>query len=132
MLPPLATPADVTVRYPALADTPTDQLEALLNDASALARSHANRTWVDGGGLLSDVPDGVVGVVAAMVARSLINPTGVTQETTGPFNVSYGAAAADRLYLTRNEKLLLRGAQQAFTITPYDETVYAGSEWLQL
>lgn len=115
-LPPLAVEADVTGRAPDL-DIDEDQVELLLGDASALVRAYAGRSWVDDEGQLDGVPDGVVGIVASMVIRALRNPSGVTQETTGPFNVSYGSSAADRLYLTRSDRLLLRGGPQvAFTV----------------
>lgn len=131
MLPALATSDDVLTRYPDLDGVDLARIDALLDDASALVRTYANREWVDDADELEGVPDGVAGIVAAMVGRALTNPGGVTQETTGPFNVSYGAAAADRLYLTRHEKLLLRGGARAFTVTPYTEVTYP-DDWLDL
>lgn len=106
--PALATLADVEARLGRNVDDPL-QVEALLVDASALVRTYANETWVNDDGELDDVPDGVPGVVAGIVLRAVQNPTGATQETTGPFSVSYGAAAANRLYLTATDKMILTG-----------------------
>lgn len=127
-LPALATFDDVAGRAPELS-LDADQVSYLLDDASALVRSYASQTWVDESDALSDVPDGVPGLVATMVIRALRNPAGVTQETTGPFNVSYGTNAADRLYLTKSEKALLKGgSQSAFSVTMgTEETSWLGT-----
>lgn len=129
-LPLLADIDDVTVRAPELADGPAVQVGALLADASALVRAVAGKTWVDEHGDLTEMPDGVVGVVAAVVVRALRNPQGVTQETTGPFNVSYGPAAADRLFLTKAERRIVGGSsQKAFTVTTTAAPHASGPDW---
>lgn len=124
-LPPLAdvdyfqTYANVT-----LDDDEAAQVEQLLVQASSIARAFAGRHWVDDPDAelptLEGVPDGADGVVAGMVQRATLNPTGVTtdQEQTGPFAHmrSYGADAAQRLYLTAADKLILKGTPRAFTI----------------
>lgn len=108
--PALATVDDVAVR---LGQEITDpgQAQARLEDASEIVRAYAGTTWLnDDEDTLVDVPAQVAGVVAQMVERAARNPSGVTQETTGPFAVSFGAEAAARLYLTRNNKLVIRAA----------------------
>ena len=117
MLPPLAEHLDLEARYPNL-DLDIGQAAVLLEDASAMVRAYAGRTWVNEDGELDGVPDGVRGIVCAVVARAVGNQDGVTQETVGPFNRSFGAQAADRMYLSRTEKLTLRGGQRAFTVDP--------------
>lgn len=105
--PPLATLEDLEARLgqPVPADQETRAL-ALLDDASALVRAVARRSWIEDGEL-ADVPTAVVGVVANVAARAFRNPDGVTQDTAGPFTVSYGPLAAERLFLTRGEREIL-------------------------
>ena len=86
------------------------QAYARLRDASAIVRAYAGVSWLDDNGDLGDGPDGVVGVVASMVERASRNPDGVMQETAGPFNRSFGATAAERLYMTKAERMVVRAA----------------------
>lgn len=117
-LPSLATLDDLEVRLGQPVADP-GQAQALLDYASALIRGYAKRTWVDGDDALTDVPDGVPQVCVEMVFRAVTNPSGATQDTTGPFSVSFGPDAAQRIYLSRSDKAILRpGSQQAFTIDP--------------
>lgn len=108
---PLATITDLEDRLGA--PVPPDlasQAYARLRDASAIVRAYAGVSWVDESGDLDDVPDAVAGVVASMVERATRNPAGVTQETAGPFNRSFGAVAAERLYMTKAERMVVRSA----------------------
>lgn len=105
-LPSLATIGDVEIIGAGGVSDPA-QTEALLRLASARVRAYTGCTWVDESGSLDGVPDGVAEVVASMVVRALQNPRGVTQETAGPFNVSYGTDAASRVYLTATDRALL-------------------------
>lgn len=112
-LPALATIEDLEARFgETIANT--TQATARLEDASAIVRAFAGRTWVDDEGELSGVPDGIPGVVASMVERATRNPEGATQsqEVVGPFslNRSFGPDASARLYLTQMEKLVIRDA----------------------
>jgi hypothetical protein len=115
---PLPTLADLSDLEQRLGDEVDDaaQAEALLRYASSLVRAYKRQTWVNADGELEGVPDGVAEVTVEMVYRALSNPQGVTQDTTGPFSVSYGSQAAQRVYLTAGDKQILGGAQRAFTI----------------
>lgn len=105
-LPTLATVDDLERRLgQAIPDR--DQAEALLERASSKIRAYVRRTWVDPDtGLLDGVPEhpDVRGIAVEMVYRAITNPAGVTQDTAGPFSVSFGSDAAQRIYLQRSEK----------------------------
>ena len=106
-LPALATVGDLEGRLAESVPNET-QAEALLSYASALVRAYTGKTFVDDAGTLIDpLPDGVAQVTVEMVFRAVTNPGGYTQETTGPFTVSFGSAAAQRLYLTAADKSIL-------------------------
>ena len=83
------------------------QALAMLDQASAIVRAYTGLRWVDEHGNLDGVPDGVPGVVVEMVYRVTQNPGGATQDTAGPFSVAFGANAAERLYLSVGDKLIL-------------------------
>ena len=108
--------ADIEALNVAL-DTPvTNEAQALslLHRASAIVRAYAGQTWLDDDGNLEGVPDDVPGVVVSMVERATRNPDGgvSNQETVGPFawSRSFGDDAAQRLYLTAMDKLVLGSA----------------------
>lgn len=106
----LATPDDVATRLGHDVDD-EDQVQAWLEDASALARAYAGKTWLNSEETeLLDEPADVAGVVAGMVVRLINNPDGVTQETLGQFSQSYGKDASQRLFLTAADKLILKAA----------------------
>jgi hypothetical protein len=108
--PALATVADVEARLGRTVDDET-QVQAWLEDASAIARAYAGKTWLNADETaLSGEPADVVGVVAGMVVRLINNPDGVTQETLGQFSQSFGTDAAQRLFLTATDKLVLKAA----------------------
>ena len=107
-LPPLATVDDVELvpGYPAGSNP--DTTEALIVLASARVRAYTGCRWAnEAGTALEDVPDGVTQIVAGMVNRSLTNPRGVTQESTGPWGASYGSQAANNVYLSGADKEFL-------------------------
>lgn len=86
------------------------QAESLIAYASAVIRGHTGRDYVDDDGLLIDpLPDGVAEVAVEMVFRAISNPAGVTQDTAGPFTVSFGSDAAQRIYLTASDRTILGG-----------------------
>ena len=95
-----------------VADLDNGQAEMMLEYASALVRSFAGRNWVDAHGNLSGVPESIPGVVVEVVSRAVNNPSGATQETTGPFTVSWGPNAAQRMYLTASDRSIIRRAVQ--------------------
>lgn len=110
MLPAFATIDDLADRHPGgIADADEARAQAALDDASALIRAAAQKTWVDDNDALEDVPDIVVTVCVRAALRAFVNPTGLTQETTGPFSASYGNASTD-VYLTSKEADLVKQA----------------------
>lgn len=107
--PTLATLDDLAVVLGEIADP--EQAEALLQRASAIVRAYARKTWLDEEETeLEDLPSDIPGVVVGMVERATSNAAGVTQESAGPFSRSFGADAANRLYLTAMDKLVIRAA----------------------
>lgn len=112
---PLATPDDIAALAPDLT-LDDGQAERLLALASAKVRAYAHRTWMNvAGDALEGVPDGVPELVALMVVRALRAPAEVSQERIGNYQVSY-TNPADRLYLTKDDKRMLRTGSSAFTI----------------
>lgn len=109
MAPPLADVATLAARLKVEFDEPdTDQAELLLAQASAIVRSYTGRTFTDADGdLIDPLPDGVSGVVIEMVTRVAQNPEGATQDTAGPYSVSFGPNAAERLYLSSGDRIVL-------------------------
>lgn len=85
------------------------QIESWLRSASALVRRRARRTWANDEGELEDVPEDVIGIVLQVVERKWRNPTGVVQDTSGPFTVRWSERTPDGLYLTDDEKEVLDG-----------------------
>lgn len=121
-LPALATLATLQERLGARIENP-QQAMYLLGAASTIVRSAAGKLWVNADGELEDVPDGASVVVIEMVARVSENPTGAVtnEEHLGPWGhtVSYGNNAADRLYLSAADKIILGStASNAWTIDP--------------
>lgn len=117
-LPLLATIDDLEQRLGSPISDPS-QAESLLSYASSLIRGYTHLSYVDADDGLITLPDGVTQVCVEMVFRAVTNPTGATQDTTGPFSVSFGPDAAQRVWLSKSDKLILRpGGQQAFTIDP--------------
>ena len=89
----------------------TAQALARLEQASEIVRAYANETWLDDAGALADdVPEQLAGVVSGIVERATRNPGGVTQEQAGPFSRSFGSDAAQRLFLTKWDKAVIRAA----------------------
>lgn len=118
-LPSLATISQLANR---LGETITNesQAQALLDYASALVRAETGLDYLDDDGALVDpLPSGVAEVTVEMVFRAVTNPAGVTQDTAGPFTVSFGSDAAQRIYLTKADRKILRGAGGLSTISTY-------------
>ncbi len=114
MRPSLATVADLERLLGRNVDD-EDQSLAQLEQASALVRAYARRTWVDDDGELADVPDDIPGVVIDIVSRSIANADGAVSETLGPYSRSFGNDASQRLYLTSANKMVIRAAIGATT-----------------
>lgn len=92
--------------------------EAILAAASTLVRTFTGRVWVD----VDDEPDSdepsyelefdaAQTVVLIVSQRVYLNPSGTTQETTGPFSRSVAAWSAMGLALSDDEKEMLGGGQ---------------------
>lgn len=107
-LPPFATLDDVAKRIGEDIDQP-DRVEDLIDHASALVRGYCGWSFVDDTDNLVDAPAvaEIRGVVVGMVERVLDNPHGIVQSSTGPLSDSYGPAAAERIYLNKNDKIIL-------------------------
>lgn len=104
-LPALISTDDLAAWLGVIADAAfATRAEAIINAASATVRAASGQSWVDtNGDLLADIPDDVRQITVRVSARMLSNPSGVSQQTTGPFSVSYGTALAadDRDLLQR-------------------------------
>lgn len=90
---------------------PTDsaRAQAALEDASALVRSEAGKSWVTGTTLDSDVPDVVVTITLVVARRAFDNPAGVASSTIGNVSVNWGSG----IYLTGDERRSLLTAVSA-------------------
>lgn len=113
--PPLATVEDLEVALGAPVPD-EDQALYLLRRASAIVRAYAGRTWLDDDGELADVPDDIPDLVVGMVERATRNPDGLTQQSSGPFSRSWGADAAHRIYMTRDEKMVIKASVGALPL----------------
>lgn len=105
--PPLATLADMEVRLGlVLEPTEPDGLRAAaaLDDASALVRLVAGRTWLDDDNELEDVPPVIVQVTVAAAIRAFQNPQGFTQASIGDVSVTFSARGGGSVYLTPDER----------------------------
>lgn len=108
--PALAELADLEALVGTIGDP--SAAEARLAQASEIVRAYAGQTWLteDESALAENVPGAIAGVVAAMVERATLNPSGATQEAAGPYSRSFGADAAHRLYMTASERSIVRAA----------------------
>jgi hypothetical protein len=117
-MPSLASVADLEAVVGDIASgADTTKAQARLDYASALVRAEAGVDWVNADGdELEDVPASISMVVVAMVERAWTNPNGAVQRAAGPFSESYGTAAADRIYLTKSDRKIIRAAAGALQI----------------
>jgi hypothetical protein len=107
MLPPFASLDDLETRTGPVDDA--TRAEAALDDASALIRAEAGKTWVTSDALDADTPDILVVVCITVARRVIENPNGVASESLGDATISYENASGD-VYLTAGEKRLVRRA----------------------
>jgi len=96
-LPALAQVSDMEARLGHTIDDANEQVraQALLDDASALIRFEANRTWMDDTvdpPVLGVVPDFVVSLTAQAALRGWFNPAGIESAQLGAVSVRYGGA----------------------------------------
>jgi phage gp36-like protein len=103
--PPLATLAELETRAQrALLGTPDEsRATAALADASALVRAELPPAL-----LAPTVPPVVVAIVCQAAGRSLRNPDGFASEQIGQYGYRYGEAAVTGVYLSTDERAVLR------------------------
>lgn len=109
-LPPLASVAAFEKRLGlspgALQGADLARAEAALEDASALVRDEAGRSWVDEDGAVT-APPAVVTVTLKAARREYVNPNGYTSEQTGPFSYQLPRGETG-VYLTEAERRIVR------------------------
>ena len=111
-LPPLASIAAFEKRLGlapgSLQGSDRARAEAALEDASALVRSEAGKSWVDEEGNVT-APPAVVTVTLKAARREYMNPNGFQSEQTGPFMYTLPRGETG-VYLTEPEKQIVRRA----------------------
>lgn len=106
-----------------LAGADLARAQAVLDDTSALIRvvvGDVAAGWVtddDPPALNGDVPDIVVTVCLAVAERAFRNPDGVRSESLGSYAVTYSGSNLAGVFLTANEKALLRAAGGTSSVT---------------
>lgn len=113
-LPPLV-PVDALERalglsVGTLAGADLARAEEVLQDASALVRLSAGRTWVDAGGVLLDVPEAVFTITRTAARRGYDNPHGFETESIGSYSYTLPGSEGGGVYLTATERADVRGA----------------------
>lgn len=85
---------------------------AALEDASALVRTEAGKTYVDSHDLLVlGIPDVITSIVLAVAYRAFRNPEGTTQSSLGDVSVSFAReGSAGAVFLTKAEQRAIRKA----------------------
>jgi hypothetical protein len=105
------------------------EAEALIEDASALVRQVARTDFA------TTIPAVVVSVVAQMVRRALDNPGDLVSERLGDYSYQTaanvgGAPAGSSLYVTRDERRIIReAAERPAIVTIAGDTGLADSRW---
>lgn len=79
------------------------QVESYIDDAYGLAEAHE---W-----LSSPETAAQTAVIKRVVLRAFRNPSGVTQQTAGPFSVSYGSTARPEVYFSAEDVADMRGVR---------------------
>jgi len=110
-LPPLADVEDLSYRMGReFTSEELPRIEAALDDASALVRDEAGKTWVDPlTGLVTDLPASIRTVVLRMAERVVRNPQGFKSESAGDYSYDRGPGEDD-VYLTDKERAIIRRA----------------------
>lgn len=108
---PLASVADLEARLGReFESTEINRALALLDDASALVRDVAGKTWVDPGtGTLLSVPGSVRWVVLRATERAIRNPEGYSAESAGDYSFQR-TGVQPGIYLTEGEEKAIRRA----------------------
>lgn len=123
----LASVADLQARLGRVFDVDeTQQALALLDDASALVRDEAGRTWLDDSGALTEVPASIRAVVLRAAERAVRNPDGFRSESAGDY--SYQRAETESgVFLTDAERRRIRQAIGRSGL--WTQPVTRGDEW---
>ena len=113
-----------------LSGTDLAAAQACLDDATALVRQEAGRTWESPTDTVTTPPDAVVTIVLRLALRMFRNPEGAESETLGDWSRS---GMGDGL-LTEDERWIIRSAAGiaydgtgTMTITPAYHRPNAGS-----
>jgi hypothetical protein len=111
MTPPLASVTDLERRLgKEFGDAELSRVEAVLDDASALIRDEAGRTWIDPiTGLIAGVPASIRAVVLRVAERATRNPDALKSESGGDYSYQY-ADTEGGVYLTDRERQIIRRA----------------------
>lgn len=106
-----------------------ERAEALLDDASALVRDVAGRTWIDPDtGALESVPGSIQWVVLRAAERAIRNPDGFSSESAGDY--SYQRTGVEPgVYLTAGEEKAIRRALGKTGL--WTQPVTRGEDYLQ-
>ena len=115
-----------------LADINTDQVSALITDASALVIDVVNDTDVTDTWDTSTVPASIVPVVVAMIRRAIDNPNGYRSESIDGYSFT-GGTETTGLFATRGETRVIRravGASGVATLNLGSDLHYPlGTDW---
>ncbi len=121
--PTLASIDDLMALSGPIVQEDTPRALVLLAMASEVVRAYAGVTWLNTDeDDVEDVPAQIPDVVVSMVWRATNNPFGVVQETAGPFSRSFGADAAQRIYMTKQERMIVRAAAGLAPVGPMGTT----------
>lgn len=111
MLPALASVSELEARLgldpTTLTGPDLGRARAALDDASALVRLEARRTWIDEITGAPNAPDAIVRVVLGAAQRNWTNPDAAIQETAGPFARRLNETDTG-VYLTKAEIEIVR------------------------
>lgn len=123
MTTPIADPSDLELLL-GIADIDLDRATLLIELATELCQS-----------IVSPLPDGARAVVLAVAARAYTNPGNAQAQAAGPYSVSYSPGASGGLYLSVQDRALLKrlaGRGGAFTVDPTPADAGTGlSPWDQ-
>lgn len=110
MVPPLVRLSDVEARLgTTYATAEVARPLAIVDDASALVRTEAGRTWVLGDGVPDVVPPTIAAITIRIAIRAIENPEGFTTESGGDYSYSR-KGVEDGVYLTEREARMVRKA----------------------
>lgn len=124
----LATVEDFEKRHGPLTEEEQPQVTTLLEDASALILAELGETPEGWNGESAEIPAIAKAVCVQVAYRAFTNPDGIASEMLGEASRTYrGGNDADALWLTENERKLIRRAAGKARVTsipvesPYPE-----------